>query len=43
MSGFECYDLKWNASNELLGQIENFMLYVNKRLFDESHGTKTII
>ena len=42
-SGFECYDSKPNASNEHYVKENNFMLQVNKKSFDESHGTITNI
>ena len=39
-SGFECYDSKRDASTEYCVNEKNFMLYVNKKSFSESHGTK---
>ena len=37
---FYYYDWKRNASNEHYVREKNFMLQVNKKSFDESHGTK---
>ena len=42
-SGFKCYNSKRNPLNEHYVKETNFMLYVNKKSFNESHDTKTNI
>ena len=42
MAGFECQDAKNSVWNENYVKEKNYMLKVNKNLFDESHGTKRI-